>query len=210
LTVRSEYTSVRCRRPSAAVPRDGEAVRIKAPPAGPPPAWLERAKALYAEGKTLEQAGEAVGVSGATVGKVFHRYSVPTRRPFEAYRPSREPRKPLPWLAEALRLYAEGLSLAQVADRVGVCDRRVGEVFRREGVQLRPRPVAGPSEDQRHDIVLLHARGHTIDWIAETMKVSAWAVRKVLDFAKRHAPAGETGSDVGQAAPQAKVRRTSE
>jgi hypothetical protein len=189
LSVRSDYASVRCRRPSAAVPREGDAVRVKLP-AGPPPAWLERAKELYAEGRTLEEAGRAVGASGATVGKVFHRYSVPTRRPFEAYRPPKESRQPVPWFAEALRLYNEGLSLQQVADKVGVCDRRVGEVFRKQGVPLRPRPVARPTPEQEHDIVLLHGKGRAIEWIATTLGVTPWAVRKCLDFAKRH-PAGQ-------------------
>jgi hypothetical protein len=196
LTVKHDYASVRCRRPSSAVPRDGEAVRIKLP-AGPPPSWVERAKALYAEGRTLEQAGEAVGVSGATVGKVFHRYSVPTRKPFEAYRPPREPRKPPPWFDRAVALYGEGLSLTQVADRVGISNRRVGDVFRRQGVKLRPRPVARPTPDQEHDILLLHARGRGHEWIATTLGVTPWAVRKCLDYAKRH-PAGEAGADAGQ------------
>jgi hypothetical protein len=161
---------------------------------------LERAKQLYAEGRTLEQAGKAVGVSGATVGKRFHDYGIATRKPFEAYRPPKQPRQPPGWFAEAVRLYNEGLSLAQVAERVGVCDRRVGDVFRRQGVKIRPRPVAGPqlTPDEAHDAVLLHRHGHSLERIAGLMKVSPWTVRKVLDYAKRHAPAGEAAPDAAQ------------
>jgi transposase len=159
---------------------------------------LERAKQLYLdEGMTMEHAGKACGVSGATVGKMFHRYSVPTRKPFEAYRPPREPRKPPPWFDQAVALYGEGLSLAQVAERVKVSDRRVGDVFRKQGVKLRPRPVARPTPDQEHDIVLLHARGRGIEWIATTLGVTPWAVRKCIDFAARH-PAGEAAPDAAQ------------
>jgi transposase-like protein len=179
------------------VPRDGDAVRVKLPPAGPPPEWLERAKQLYAEGRTLEQTGKACGVSGATVGKMFHRYGIATRKPFEAGRPPKQPRPVLPWLAEAVRLYAEGLSIAQVAERVGVCDRRVGDVFRKQGVPLRPRPVARLTEGQEHDAILLHKRGRGVDWIASCLKVSPWLVRKCLDFAKRH-PAAPAAPDAAQ------------
>jgi hypothetical protein len=182
------------------MPRDGDAPRIKSPPKGPPPPWLGKARELYEGGKTLKQVGEAVGVSGAKVGKVFHRYSIPTRKPFQAYRPPKQPRKPPPWFDRAVALYGEGLSLGQVAERVKVSDRRVGDVFRREGVKLRPRPVARPTEDQVHDILLLHGRGRGIEWISTPLGVTPWAVRKCLDFAARH-PAEQAAPGKDQAGP---------
>jgi hypothetical protein len=179
------------------VPRDGEAVRVKLPPKGPPPAWLPKAEELYRGGLTLEQVGEACGVSGATVGKRFRDYGIATRKPFEAYRPPKQPRKPPPWFDRAVALYAEGLSLGQVAERVGISDRRVGDIFRREGVKIRPRPVARLTEDEAHDAVLLHRHGHSLERIAGLMQTTAWAVRKVLDYAKRH-PAGQAAPDAAQ------------
>jgi transposase-like protein len=180
------------------VPRPGEEVRVKVPPAGPPPDWLAKARELYAGGQPLDQVGKAVGKTGNTVARWFRRHGIEVRKPCQTQRlTARPPPKPLPWLADAVRLYGEGLSLAQVADKVGVCDRRVSEIFRREGVQLRPRPVARLTPDEAHDVVLLHRHGHSLERIAGLMKVTPWAIRKVLDYAKRH-PAGEAAPDAAQ------------
>jgi DNA-binding CsgD family transcriptional regulator len=197
LTVRSDYASVRCRRPSAAVPRPGEVVRVKLPPKRPPPEWLERAKTLYAEGRTLEQVGEAVGTSGSSVSKHLKRAGIPVRTPTESQQLAAGRGGKPAWLAEAIRLYAEGKNLVEVAREVNISAQHVGKVFHDEGVVMRPRPAAKATEDQRHDIVLLSRNGRPAEWIAATLKLTVQAVKNALDYAARH-PAGEAGSDTGQ------------
>jgi hypothetical protein len=139
-------------------------------------------------------------VSGNAVGIKFRRYGVPTRTPAERQcRQPPKPHKPPIWFDEAVRLYNdEELSFHQVALRIGLSDRRITDLFRREKVTLRPRTHKKLTDDQRNDVVLLHARGMTNQWIADTLKISEWSVRNALD----HAPDtnGQAGSASGEGA----------
>lgn len=81
----------------------------------------------YQAGATVYQLGPQFGIDQRTVGKILTRNGVPTKHP--GLSPDD--------IAQAAQLYADGWSLAQIGERLGVTATTVHRRLRERGVTMR-------------------------------------------------------------------------
>ena len=78
------------------------------------PTWLPRAKRMFLDGKSYNQIGEAIGISGNAVGKTFRRHKVNLE--VKALQVD----KPPPWIEQAKAMMADGVPWRQISRDLGV------------------------------------------------------------------------------------------
>ena len=108
---------------------------------------VDRAVALYGQGLTLAQVGNVLGVSSNTVLKAFRQAGVATRRPGRV--PAEVPTQLI------LDLYDNGLTMPEVAARVGLSAAGAWSRYRTARPPKKPEPRLG-----RWQHVLLAALKH--------------------------------------------------
>jgi DNA-binding NarL/FixJ family response regulator len=86
---------------------------------------------------------------------------------------------------EVLRLHSQGLSLREIAARVGVTDVRVSQIIRQEGLQPHvatrgiPTAMELEAKQRRQDILRLHGQGLPPSAIAAELEASAGTVYRI-------------------------------
>jgi hypothetical protein len=134
-------------------------------PGGPRRLDPEEARRLYEQGWTNAQIAERFGVTPLRVSIVLREMGVrrpphrPTRPPVDIPPAPRRPggaRRLDP--DEALRLYQQGWTNAQIAERFGVTPLRVSIVLRSRGVR-RPRGARPAIAVSRDEVLRLHNQG---------------------------------------------------
>lgn len=93
--------------------------------------WARRAK-MYRRGMTLREIAEREGVTPASVLTALRRAGVRMRRACPPPGP-----RPIPYLAQAVRLRREGLTLAQIGAIVGRTAEAVRQALMRTGMTSR-------------------------------------------------------------------------
>jgi transposase len=130
---------------------------------------LEKAVNLYIAGKSASGIADKISVSRVTIVKELRRLGIPIRTQAGG-RPE-----------EIISSYLSGLSMKAVSIKCGCTKRRVGNVLRSSGVQLRERRVGVDRENSKRlgDERRVSVRRATPSWVsrADIKSVYAEAIR---------------------------------
>ncbi len=164
---------------------DLDQLRIERDPNRRPPGRgltfdLERAKALYLEGRTGVQVAALLGINSDALTSAFRRHGI--RRPEGTPQPkgARAPGRPKFERAPLIEAYQAGASARAVAERFGCTDRTVLAALKEAGIKARPAGGNYVVMDPERVRTLYLEEQRTTHEIAEILGHTESGVRKVL------------------------------
>lgn len=154
---------------------------------------------LYERGRSMRQIAEQLPLSSTAVRGVLVRHGVPIRPPYITYTVVQ--RVPDEWLRNVVELYESGLTVEQVAERIGRTYNTAHHHLQRAGVL---RTHALPEHVREEIIRLRKAEGLIYREIAARCDVSVSTVCRVLTGKSRPREEGPAG---GERVPGEPLRR---
>ncbi len=153
------------------------------------------AYAMYTNGATIEETGEAFGIGPERIRQLFRAEGLPLR-PRPATTGNRKPRE-TPANAkrlaakrqrtmDAYAIYMDGATLEEVGEALGVTRERVRQLFREEELPVRTHSAAADNRRERQfsenkvEIRAAFEQLGDVDAVIEQLSLPEWLVKEVL------------------------------
>jgi len=164
--------------------------RIRGPRVGEkssyPPELVRRVEEHYANGKSMQEVAQVVGVSAKKVWSVMHRHGIKPRPPNSSIRRKRRLKTyPSDLVQQIAEHYSSGKTIRQVASILGIGAKKVLSVMRRHGIESRPvgtyRRVRKTHQPELVQQIEAHyRRGNSMRQVGALLGISASKVRRIM------------------------------